>query len=456
MANLIAQSPTTGGMSYDGIQNFWDALKDDINNVGFMPYGDEYYSLMNQIINVIGNREIAKQPQVKWFERNRQEVPFTVDNGPVSISSGTFTVDLPASEVDTQTGYSYPAVYDTWYQASTGYLYQIVSKPDANTIVLRPLDSTVTANIPDNEKFFYYGNTVPEGSSPVQPKYTFDTLYTSYLQTMRTDKQSTSESLYNQLWYDQLENGVRTPFANSLDAFELQRLHMVGLVNTFFAGQTDNNLSTTTSFQTTGGLLEAILDRGQLQDSGGDIDETDFYALEAKLSKQNGSLKNYMIWNSGNTSAQIEQNMLAYNNNVNIQIVKQAMEKTFWGEGAEANLMSTTFSFNALVFNNKNFANVRMGLFDNPQSFNVAGSNWQDYAFVLPVAQGQGVDDGLGTMGKYIRLAHKPGAFMNMWDTGGRAAQNKTGVWELRMHCVSEFAFKFINANNYGLFYNPA
>jgi hypothetical protein len=66
----------------------------------------------------------------------------------------------------------------------------------------------------------------------------------------------------------------------------------------------------------------------------------------------------------------------------------------------------------------------------------------------------QGVDDGLGNMGKYIRLAHKPGAFMNMWQTGGRAAANKTDKWQLGVHIVSEIAFKFINAQKYGLMTN--
>ena len=119
--------------------------------------------------------------------------------------------------------------------------------------------------------------------------------------------------------------------------------------------------------------------------------------------------------------------------------------------------MSSTYSFNNLVFNNKNFALVRMGIFDNPQTFNVAPGNgtnpWPGYAVFLPMTS-QGVDDGLGNMGKYIRLSHKPGAFMNMWQTGGRAAANKTDKWQLGVHIVSEIAFKFINANKYGIMYN--
>ena len=186
--------------------------------------------------------------------------------------------------------------------------------------------------------------------------------------------------------------------------------------------------------------------------AGFDVD--DLYALEAKLSKIDGSVKNYMVWTSGQSSSVIEKALLTYNQNANIQLNKVQMEKTFWGEGAYADLMSTTYSFNNLVFNNKNFGLVRMGIFDNPQTFNVtstAGTNpWPGYAVFLPMTS-QGVDDGLGNMGKYIRLAHKPGAFMNMWQTGGRAAANKTDKWQLGVHIVSEIAFKFINAQKYGL-----
>jgi len=123
-------------------------------------------------------------------------------------------------------------------------------------------------------------------------------------------------------------------------------------------------------------------------------------------------------------------------------------------------LMSRTFSFNNLVFNNKNFAFVRMGIFDNPTMFGVGSSTadnqtentWKNLAFFIPLSTNGGVDDGIGNMGKYIRVCHKPGAFMNMWQTGGRAASNKTPNWELGVHIVSEVGYKFVNANKYGMF----
>lgn len=450
MANLIPQA-IPGGITAS-IQNNWDALKDDFDAVAYLPFGDEYWDAMNQIMNAIGNREIAKQNIVKWFERTRQEVPFTVDNGPVSISSGQYTVDIPASEVDATTGYSWPIKHEIWRHAPSGTLFQIVSKPDANTLVLRPLDSTFTANLADGDKFFYVGVSVPENSDNQDSKYVFDTLYSAKVQTFRHDNISSSQALYNQLWYTQLENGTQLPYSNSNDVIYLQREHQVAIVNTFLAGKSDNNLSSTTSFQTTDGLIPTIFSRGQTQDSGGDIDELDFYALEAKLTGQDGSIKNYMVWTTGSTSAQIEQNMQAYNANVNIQLNKIQMEKTFWGEGQYADLMRTTYSFNNLVFNNKNFGLVRMGIFDNPQTFNVTGSSWADYAVVIPLTS-QGVDDGLGNMGKYVRLAHKPGAFMAMWETGAKAASNKTSVYQLQLHIASEIGFKFVNANKYGIFY---
>jgi hypothetical protein len=324
---------------------------------------------------------------------------------------------------------------------------------------------------------FYVGNSAAENSGAYASKFTFDTVHTSPLQTFRNDTTSSSEALYNQLWYSQLENGVQTPYSNSRDIIYLQREHQVALVNTFFAGVPSNATGyntglSGTSFQTTEGLLHAIQNNQSgsnggglttVVPTGGTPDVTDFYTMEAALTSQDGSVKNYMVWASGYMQSLMEQNLFGSANVVtnnplqlNVQVNKVQMEKTFWGEGAYADLMSKTFSFNNLVFNNKNFGFVRMGIFDNPTMFGVgstaADNAWKNYAFFIPLSTNGGVDDGIGNMGKYIRMCHKPGAFMNMWQTGGRAAANKTDVWQLGVHIVSEVGYKFVNANKYGLF----
>jgi hypothetical protein len=446
----------------NGILNNWDALKEDFDAVAYLPFGDEYWDAMNQIMNGIGNREIAKQQIVNWFEMNRMEVPFTVATETGGATAGsTITVTIPSSEVDAVTGYSFPIANEIWRHAKTGELYQILTKPAANQLTLRPLTASVVpaTDIAANDTFFYVGVSVAENSGAQDPKFVFDTKYSAKLQTFRNDALSSSEALYNQLWYTQLENGTATPYSNSRDIIYLQREHQVAIVNTFLAGAPADNTGLN-GYQFANGLLPTIQSSGQVVDCSSPttgIDVGDFYALEAKLAKIDGSVKNYMVWTSGQSSSAIEQTLLEYNKNANISINKVQMEKTFWGEGAYADLMSSTYSFNNLVFNNKNFGLVRMGIFDNPQTFNVDPGNgtnpWPGYAVFLPMTS-QGVDDGLGNMGKYIRLAHKPGAFMNMWQTGGRAAANKTDKWQLGVHIVSEIAFKFINAQKYGLMTN--
>lgn len=460
----IKQISVAGGMTYGGIQNNWDALKDDFDAVAYLPFGDEYWDAMNQIMNAIGNREIAKQPSVKWFEMTRMEVPCTsnASASPVGGAGGPVTITLPTTEVQSLGSkyYVWPTYKEIWRHAKTGALYQVTGKSAESSatqqITFTPVLSTTNNTIAAGDKFFYVGVSVPENSTAQESKYVFDTLHTAKLQTFRNDTKSSSEALYNQLWYSQLENGVQTPYSNSRDIIYLQREHQVAIVNTFLAGRTDNNLSSTNSFQTTQGLIPTIEDLNlnvvDWSATGtASLTEADFYAMEASLTKQDASIKNYMVWTTAITSREIEQSMLQYNQNANITLNKTQMEKTFWGEGAYADLMKSTYSFNNLVFNNKNFGLVRMGIFDNPQTFNVTDSNWANYAVLIPLAQG-GVDDGLGNMGKYIRLCHKPGAFMNMWQTGGRAAANKTATWELGVHIVSELGFKFINANKYGLF----
>lgn len=459
------------GMTYGGIQNNWDALKDDFDAVAYLPFGDEYWDAMNQIMNGIGNREIAKQPSVKWFEMNRMEVPMT-SSGAVTSTLAQFNITLPAAEIQSLGGvnYTWPAKNEIWRHAKSGQLFQITNKSEGapQTIGLTPLTSAGSGiSIVANDKFFYVGVSVPENSTSQASKYVFDTLHTAKLQTMRHDANSSSEALYNQLWYSQLENGVQTPYSNSRDIIYLQREHQVAIVNSFLAGQeTTNtaNIGLSQSFQTTSGLIPSIFaaaTEGQAVDVGAavtDLTVQDFYDLEAALTKQDASVKNYMVWTTATTSQQIEKALggssttTNYFANQNVQINKVEMSKTFWGEGAYADLMDRTYSFNNVVFNGKNFGLVRMGVFDNPQTFNTTDSNWSNYAVFLPMTS-RGIDDGMGNMGKYIRLCHKPGAFMNMWQTGGRAAANKTDQWNLGVHIVSEIGFKFINANKYGIFY---
>lgn len=479
----FVQSPTinplsigtanNGGMTFGGIQNNWDAIMDDFDAVAYLPFGDEYFDAMNQIMNAVGNREIAKNPRVRWFEMTRMEAPITVAG--VGAAPGPYTVTMTGgAQTIAGVAYSWPNVGDIWKDAITGELYQITAK-DATALILTMVPLVIAGSAAPTGLMYYVGNSAPENGGAYPGKFTFDVVKTSPLQTFRNDTTSSSEALYNQLWYSQLENGVQTPYSNSRDIIYLQREHQVALVNTFFTGApTTNTTIGSTSFQTTQGLENAIRNNqsgavsngGGLNTvipTGGTVDVADFYAMEAALTSQDGSVKNYMVWASGFMQAAMEQSLFgianAITNNplqLNVQVNKVQMEKTFWGEGAYADLMSKTFSFNNLVFNNKNFGFVRMGIFDNPTMFGVgataADNAWKNYAFFIPLSTNGGVDDGIGNMGKYIRVCHKPGAFMNMWQTGGRAAANKTDVWQLGVHIVSEVGYKFVNANKYGLF----
>jgi hypothetical protein len=463
---------------------------EDFDAVAYLPFGDEYFDAMNQIMNAVGNREIAKQPRVRWFEMTRMELPIQTTAAAVTgNATAGFVATLTTAAATTVGGttYMWPAVGDVWRTAAGQQLFQVVATtpvaaPGNSTITLRPFDSTLTsAALPANGFLYYVGNSAPENSTPFASKFTFDTVHTSFLQTFRNDTRSSSEALYNQLWYSQLENGVQTPYSNSRDIIYLQREHQVALVNTFFAGvptgSANYNLPSTASFQTTEGLYNAISNNGSGANGGSNtvisvtagpssFDVDDFYAMEAALTSQDGSVKNYMVWTSGFMQAEMERNLFGSANAItqnplqlNVQVNKVEMQKTFWGEGAYADLMSKTFSFNNLVVNNKNFAFVRMGIFDNPTMFGVGSNdraqtvnNWKRLAFFIPLSTNGGVDDGIGNMGKYIRVCHKPGAFMNMWQTGGRAASNKTPNWELGVHIVSEVGYKFVNANKYGMF----
>jgi len=233
---LSISAANNGGMTFGGIQNNWDAVMEDFDAVAYLPFGDEYFDAMNQIMNAVGNREIAKNPRVRWFEMTRMEAPITV----TATGAGPYTVTLDPANVVPVGGvdYSWPNVGDIWKDATTGALYQITAKSAANTVTMAALITTGAAA--PAGLMYYVGNSAPENGGAYASKFTFDTVHTSPLQTFRNDTTSSSEALYNQLWYSQLENGVQTPYSNSRDIIYLQREHQVALVNTFFAGVPSN------------------------------------------------------------------------------------------------------------------------------------------------------------------------------------------------------------------------
>lgn len=436
-------------------------MKEDKAAILYFPFGDEYARTMTAIIAGVGEKLEIKQPRWSWFERERMEVTFTVDNGPVNAASGLYTVDIPASEVDAVTGYSWPTATSVWQHVVSGKNFYIQSKPDANTLVLKPVNSSTAVTLEDGDKFFYVGQTSPEKSGAPVAQYYFSTEFTVGTQNIRHSKDSSGNALYNQMWYNQLQNGVSVPYSNSQDIFDLQRIHNVSFVNQFLTNQLSNNLTDSESFNSLSstegmydGLLATIQSRGQVEDTGGAPDVTDFYALEAKLSKQDGDIRDYAVWMPGLVFNQVSTSMLEYLKQTNIATTNQTMVDVYYDGNMSTENMRTTLDFQTLTFGGKNFHLTRFSVLDNPQTFNStaqATNPWQNYAFFIPV--GKGANDGNGMLGKYVRIVHKPQRFMKMWDTGAMANQNKTRVDELAIDILSEYSVAFINANNYGLFY---
>jgi len=460
MADLIQQSPPNG-ITY-GILDQWSAMKADKAATLFFPYGDEYARTMTAMRSGIGQMQEIKQARWSWFERERMEVPFTVAT--VANASGVYTVTIPSDEVDPSTNESWPTETSVWQHVESGLNFYISDKPSSNTLVLKPVD-TATApliSIIAGDTFFYVGQTSPERSNGPVPQYYFSTEYTVGTQNIRHAKQSTGNALFNQLWYDQLQSGVAMPYSNSQDVVDLQRMHNVSFINSFFTNQLSNNLSTAESFNSTSsteglfnGLLPTINDRGQTEATGGNPGVSDFYALEAQLSKQDGSVRNYSVWMGGQVFSQISQNMLSYLQQTYVDTTVQEYRDLFYDGTMDTNSMKTTLDFQFLTFNGKNFGLSRVGILDNPQTFNAgaglqASKPWQNYAFFIPL--GSGANDGNGNLGKYVRICHKPQRFMKMWYTGAMSPNgNQTRTDELNIDILSEYTLAFLMANNYGL-----
>jgi hypothetical protein len=465
MANLIQQS-IPGGISYQ-ILDQWSAMMEDKAAVLYFPFGDQNARTMTAIRNGVGQLQQIKQARWSWFEQDRKQVPFTVES--VTNASGVYTVTIPGDEVDPNTGYSWPNKFDVFQHVESGRNFYISDKPAEDELVIKPVNNTGASGISivAGDTFFYIGQVSKEGSTDVIPKYYFSTEYTVGTQIVRHDKKASGSALFNQLWYDQLQNGVSVPYSNSQDVMDLQFDHNLAFVNSFFANQLSNNLTASENFNTTSategmysGLYQTTFTRGQKQDTGGAPGVSDFYALEALLSQQDSSIRNYAVWTGGAVYAQISQAMLEYLKQTYVDTTVQEYRDLFYNGSLDTNSMRTTLDFQYLTFQGKNVGLSRLDLFDNPTTFN-AGSGaqstktWQNVAFWIPL--GNGANDGNGNLGKYVRICHKgdmTSRFMKMWYTGAMSPNgNQTTEDTLRIDILSEYTIGFLMANNYGMFY---
>ncbi len=465
MSNLIQQS-IPGGINYQ-ILDQWSAMMEDKAAVLYFPFGDQNARTMTAIRNGVGQLQQIKQARWSWFEQDRKQVPFTVQS--VTNASGVYTVTIPSDEVDPNTGYSWPNKLDVFQHVESGRNFYISDKPAEDELVIKPVNNTGASliSIVAGDTFFYIGQVSKESSTEVIPKYYFSTEYTVGTQIVRHDKQASGSALFNQLWYDQLQNGVSVPYSNSQDVMDLQYDHNLAFVNSFFANQLSNNLTASENFNTTSategmysGLYQTTFNRGQKQDTGGAPSVSDFYALEALLSQQDASVRSYALWTGGAVYAQISQAMLEYLKQTYVDTTVQEYRDLFYNGSLDTNSMRTTLDFQYMTFQGKNIGLSRIDIFDNPTTFN-SGTGlqttkpWQNVAFWIPL--GNGANDGNGNLGKYVRICHKgdtSSRFMKMWYTGAMSPNgNQTTEDTLRIDILSEYTIGFLMANNYGMFY---
>jgi len=134
MANLIQQS-IPNGITY-GILDQWSAMKEDKYAKLMFPYGDEYARTMTALRSGIGQLQEIKQARWSWFERERMEVPFSVEA--VANASGVYTITIPSSEVDPDTGFSWPNEQDIFEHVESGRNFYVSDKPSEDTLVIKP------------------------------------------------------------------------------------------------------------------------------------------------------------------------------------------------------------------------------------------------------------------------------------------------------------------------------
>jgi hypothetical protein len=459
---MIAQDlNVTNGLlaNYDILEPLWSKKL-------FQPYGAQGLDLLQMFFDM-GAKEAVSQITGEHWEEDRFDTAFTISNNPAAPGAGNnVTVTLTSSYVDTSTGGSYPIEGNLVMHLQSEQRYQIITKtvgaaPTYTTqFVLRPLLSTTNVDIAAGDTFIIYSNSVPEGSDAQDSQVSFQTKYQWYLQDIRNDDSISGTALTDSLKPVYREDGLTLRGYSSLLTAQLEYRHLKAIVGAMLYGRHDNNLASTTSLDTTIGMVDAFNGRAQTEDTGGTLTYADFAALEAKLSKV-WATQNYVCLLSGRSYGQIQDDVRGDFSNSLMNAVDPQLAQAIFGNGPQAEQLYYNYSIQGLSVNGRSFGTKRVLTFDDVAwAGALDASSLQDYGFVMPAGKTTAKDaSGREMFTNYVTMKYKDygqNRLMRMWPTGGASPARNTAKDESKVHVISEVGFDFTNITHCGLFRKAA
>lgn len=460
---MIAQQ--TNSVTNGLLANF-DVLEPIWSQKLYQPYGGQGLDLLQMFFDM-GAKEAVPQITGEHWEEDRFDTAFTISTSPSAPGDGAnITVTITSSFVDSSTGGSYPIEGNLVMHLQSEQRYQIITKSVGaapgyvTTLVLRPLLSTTNIAFTAGDTFIIYSNSVPEGSDAQDNQVSFLTKYNWYLQELRNDDSITGTALTDSLKPVYREDGLTLRGYSSLLTAQLEYRHLKAIVGAMLYGRKDDNLASTTSLQTTPGMVDTFNSRAQVEDTGGTLAYADFTALEAKLS-QVWATQNYIALLSGRSYGQIQDDVRGDFSNSLMNAVDPQLAQAIFGNGPQAEQLYYNYSIQGLSVNGRSFGTKRVMTFDDVAwAGALTASSLQDYGFVMPAGKTTAKNaSGADMFTNYITLKYKDygqNRLMRMWDTGGASRAQNTAKDESNVHVISETGFDFTNIAHCGLFRKAA
>lgn len=460
---MIAQS--TSSVNNSLLANF-DVLEPIWSKKLYQPYGGQGLDLLQMFFDM-GAKEAVPQITGEHWEEDRFDTAFTIANSPAGPGDGNnITVTLSPAFVDTTTGGSYPIEGNLVLHLQSEQRYQIITKTVGaaptftTTLVLRPLLNTTNIGFTSGDTFIIYSNSVPEGSDTQDQQVSFLAKYDWYLQELRNDDSITGTALTDSLKPIYREDGLTLQGYSSLLTAQLEYRHLKAIVGAMLYGRKDNNLASSTSMQTTEGMVDVFNQRAQTEDTSGTLTYADFEALEAKITKT-WATQNYIAMLSGRSYNQIQNDVRTDFTNSLMNGVTAGLATAIFGNGPTAEQLYYNYSIEGLSVNGRSFGIKRVMTFDDVAwAGAVDNSSLRDYGFVMPAGKTV-VKDATGKemFQNYITLKYKDygqNRLMRMWVTGGASPAKNTSKDDSNTHVVSEVGFDFSNIAHCGLFRKAA
>lgn len=408
----------TGFYSEDVISSF-DIDKPEVYAKLIRAYGDQGLTYFH-MIKALGFTSPVAQTTFSHYEEDWIHEVFHSLNLVSAPGAGAVAlVTLQPADLDASNRF-YPRERDVvlFPNEVTGVITNVdVSTPTAPVLTITPQDATDDIGaIPAGTELIIFTSQFAEGTGQPDGAFTGTFKYENDTQIIKEKMTATGTEMTNQKWFKEMSDGkgIQSYYLKGqMDTDYRMALKMDGAI--LFGKRTTNPLLNSKSTQ---GLIPYITEVGNTKNyTAGAFSVAKFDEAVKVLDKE--FAPSYICGLNGiNLDIDIENALVDYFKDTNIQFVQKAVADTTFGRDAN---MEAAVGFKYLKKGGRTFGFKRMQSFSHPKVYGAAGYDIAGLGVLLPMAKKKDkmTQEQLPTFGVRHKQLGKYNRMMEVWNISG-------------------------------------